>query len=359
MTIKVFEAFAGIGTQRMALKNIGVDHEVVAISEIDKFAIQSYEAIHGETRNLGDIEQLQAEDIPNHDLFTYSFPCQDLSLSGGLKGFQKGTRSNLLFECKKVIEHKKPQYLLMENVKNLVGKRFKTEFDGWLSWLESQGYTNYWEVLNAEHFGVAQPRERVFVVSVLNNVDTYEFPSGGKSGARLSDVLEDEVADKYFLSDKIQERFRRTKEDNVGVVGTTKPEFRTIGQRDHVYGTEGVMGTLMASDYKQPKQIVVKGVAMRGRYNKDGKIEQQLEMRKDAVANTITTVQKDSMVADMEDEVVRKLTPLETWRLMGIDDSDFYKVEKAGVSDTQLYRQSGNSIVVPVLEGIFSKLFLD
>ncbi|MBS4461219.1 DNA (cytosine-5-)-methyltransferase, partial [Aerococcaceae bacterium zg-B36] len=138
MVLKVLEAFAGIGTQRMALRNLGIPHEVVAIFEIDKFAIKSYEAIHGKTLNLGDISKIKEEDIPEHDLFTYSFPCQDISLAGYQKGLSQGskTRSSLLWECKRVIESKKPKYLLMENVKNLVGKKFKTDFDKWLEYLE-------------------------------------------------------------------------------------------------------------------------------------------------------------------------------------------------------------------------------
>ena len=132
--IKVFEAFSGIGTQRMALRNIGVEHEVVAIAEIDKFAINSYEAIHGETNNLGDISKIKTEDIPDHDLFTYSFPCQDISVAGKGLGLDEGsdTRSGLLWECQKVIAVKKPKYLLLENVKNLVGKKHKHNFDKWL-----------------------------------------------------------------------------------------------------------------------------------------------------------------------------------------------------------------------------------
>ena len=141
LTLKVFEAFAGVGSQRMALRNLGIEHEVVAIAEIDRFAIASYEAIHGKTLNLGDISQIPTEDIPDHDLFTYSFPCQDISVAGNQAGLDMGagTRSGLLWECQKVIVTKRPKYLLLENVKNLVGKRHKANFDLWLEWLVAQG----------------------------------------------------------------------------------------------------------------------------------------------------------------------------------------------------------------------------
>ena len=143
--LRVFEAFAGYGSQRMALRNLGIEHEVVAISEFDKYADASYQAIHGETWNMGDITKIDVNDVPDHDLFTYSFPCQDISIAGKQKGFEKGgeTRSGLLWECEKVIRAKRPKYLLMENVKNLVSKKFLPGFEEWLSALEELGYTNY------------------------------------------------------------------------------------------------------------------------------------------------------------------------------------------------------------------------
>ena len=105
--IRVFEAFAGYGSQSMALRNLGVNYEVVAISEIDKYAIQAYEAIHGKVNNLGDISKINVDDIPDHDLFTYSFPCQDISVAGKMEGIEKGqTRSGLLYECERIIEGK-------------------------------------------------------------------------------------------------------------------------------------------------------------------------------------------------------------------------------------------------------------
>lgn len=202
--IRVFEAFSGIGTQRMALRNLGIEHEVVAIAEIDKYALKSYEAIHCDCPNLGDISKIETTDIPDHDLFTYSFPCQDISVAGKQAGLDMngGTRSGLLWECQKVIAAKKPKYLLMENVKNLVGKKHKPNFDKWLEWLEGQGYTNYWQVLNAKDFGVPQNRERVFCVSILGDHEPYIFPEKQELTIRLKDILDDEVDEKYYLSEE-------------------------------------------------------------------------------------------------------------------------------------------------------------
>ena len=167
--LKVFEAFAGVGSQHMALRNLGIDYEVVGVSEIDKFAHQSYEAIHGETKNFGDISKLQPEDLPDFDLFTYSFPCTDLSSAGKQRGFEKGsgTSSSLLWECQRLIEGKKPKALLLENVKALNSAKFRDGFHSWLSFLRGLGYTNYYGVLNAKDFGLPQNRERIFVVSIL------------------------------------------------------------------------------------------------------------------------------------------------------------------------------------------------
>ena len=188
----------------MALRNIGVPYEVVAIAEIDKFAIKSYEAIHGKINNLEDISKIRVEDIPDHDLFTYSFPCIDISLAGKQQGFEKnsGTRSGLLWECERIIKAKKPNYLMLENVKNLVGKKFIDGFNEWLKVLEDLGYTNYWQVLNAKDYGVPQNRERVFVISILGEHKPFVFPEKEPLLTRLKDVLEDIVDEKFYLSDE-------------------------------------------------------------------------------------------------------------------------------------------------------------
>lgn len=246
--LKVFEAFAGYGSQSIALRNLGIEHEVVAISEIDKYVLKAYYALHDKSiPNLGDISKIKVEDIPEHDLFTYSFPCQDISVAGKTQGIERGkTRSGLLYECEKIIEAKRPKYLLMENVKNLVGKKFKGDFDKWLDYLEGLGYTNYWKVLNDKHYGVPQNRERVFVVSILGKHEPYEFPTPIPLTTRVKDLLEDEVEDKYYLSEKVQERFKQQYLDDGtrNVIGTTAPDFRTIGQRDLVYGRNAeVMGS--------------------------------------------------------------------------------------------------------------------
>lgn len=301
--IKVFEAFAGIGTQRMALERLGIEHEVVAIAEIDKYAIKSYEAIHGEVSNLGDISKIKTEDIPDHDLFTYSFPCQDISLYGKGLGLDagSGTRSGLLWECQKIIAGKKPKYLLLENVKNLVGKKHKHNFELWLDWLSEQGYKNYWKVLNAKDYGIPQNRERVFCVSILGEHTPYEFPEKEELKTEFRDCL------------------------------TSSPRY--LDERDYrkVYGLGATyrFGGYVAPDNKTEYGTIT------ARYG---------------------AVSGNSM--KFKDQGgYRYLSPQECWRLMGIHDSAFDKAQASGVSEAQLYKQAGNAIVVDVLEAIFRNLF--
>ena len=390
--LRVFEAFSGYGSQSLALKRLGIEHKVVAISEIDKYAIKAYYALHDNNiPNLGDISKIDVADIPDHDLFTYSFPCQDISVAGKTKGIVKGeTRSGLLYECEKIIEAKRPKYLLMENVKNLVGKKFKPQFDEWLEYLEGLGYTNYWKVLNAKDYGVPQNRERVFVVSILGEHKPYKFTDKIPLDKCIADILEDEVDEKYYLSDEIQKRFKITNQ-NKNIIGTTKPDFRTIGQRDLVYSKDGVMGSLVATDYKQPKQIAeinqvgmldIKGnEQVRRVYGDNGisptlntmqggnrqpkiiceqRSDEGLRFFKDNICGTIRTINSGGDKRVIEGDFrIRKLTPRECFRLMGMRDDDIDKIQAAGISNTQQYKMAGNSIVVDVLEAIFKNLFME
>ncbi|WP_295137202.1 DNA (cytosine-5-)-methyltransferase [uncultured Catenibacterium sp.] len=174
--LTVNELFAGIGAFRKALIRLGIPHEIVGISEIDKYAIKSYNAIYGDTRNYGDISKVEKLDYA--DLWTYGFPCQDISVAGQLKGIVKGeTRSGLLYEVQRLLAQAQsddalPKYLIMENVKNLVSKKFRVDFDSWLEWLDQLGYNSYWQVLNAVDYGIPQKRERESSASVFERILT-------------------------------------------------------------------------------------------------------------------------------------------------------------------------------------------
>lgn len=211
--IRVFEAFAGYGSQAMALKRLQSDFpgkvafEFVGISEIDKYAIAAYNAVHGDTLNFGDISKIDWAQVPDFDLFTYSFPCQDISTAGKQKGFIEGSgsRSSLLWECRRAIEAKRPRFLLMENVKALVQKKFMPEFQRWIDTLADLGYTSFWQVLNAKDFGIPQNRERVFMVSILGDA-TFEFPKPFPLTKRLRDVLKENVPEEFYLRDERVQR---------------------------------------------------------------------------------------------------------------------------------------------------------
>ncbi|MGL4646038.1 MAG: DNA cytosine methyltransferase [Cetobacterium somerae] len=362
--LKVIELFAGVGSQTQALKNIGVKHEVVGIAEIDKYAISSYMQLHGETHNFGDISKI--DNLPGVDLWTYSFPCQDLSVAGKGAGIKEGTRSGLLFEVERLLEvSEKPRYLLMENVKNLVGKKNKPDFDRWCKKLEELGYTNYWQVLNAKDYGVPQNRERVFMVSILGEHKPYIFPGKEELKIRLKDVLETEVEDKFFLSEEYMQRFLKSKpisDTDIKIIGTTVGTGEGTNCRHWVHSTDGIIGALSATDYKQPKQLLIKNATKKGytEATPGDYINLQFpesETRRGRVQKEVsaTLMCNDSNGVLEQDFKIRKLTPRECWRLMGWKDEEFDKVQ--GISNSQLYKQAGNGIVVTVLEKIFKNMF--
>ena len=401
----------------------------------------------------GDVYNFEVEDDNSyvvHNVIVHN--CQSFSLSGKLEGL-KGT-SGLLLECEKFIEINKPKVLLLENVKNLVGKQFKPDFDNWCDILDKLGYNTYWEVLNAKQFGVAQNRQRVFALSIRKDVDCgYEFPEGFPLQTRLKDVLEEEIDPKYYLSDEIVARLKAKMpsiDSDIKIVGSTKGEGNTrLGQRDECYSTDGIIGCLAATDYKQPKQIAIPELdclgmldikgneCIRRVYNSDGlyptlttmaggnrqpkileepivceqRSDEGLRYFKDNVCGTLRTIDScgdkriiepllikeatkkgyaeaydgDSVNLEqpnsqtrrgrvgtqiantlmtscaqgvVEGYRIRKLTPKECWNLMDFDADAFDKV-RPYISDSALYKQAGNSIVVACMEHIFNNLDID
>lgn len=446
----------------------GIDFELVNYCEFDKYASKSYSLIHNvsETMNLGDITKVNIEDLEPYsaDLITYGFPCQDISNAGKQRGFEHDgqlTRSGLFFYAAAIIGRIQPKVAICENVKALTGKKFTKEFETVLQTLEDMGYKNYWQVLNAKDYGIPQNRERVFIVSIRNDIDKkYEFPAPIKLELRLKDILEKQVEEKYYLSEKMIAGFLKHNEkhnkkgtgfiwkpktdedisnclranaslnatDNSIVVreATKKgyaeaqaydsinleqpnsktrrgrvgkqqantlttscnqavvepfivasrgrnpenPSDRTAGspteqrlevnmqgisncltsvQKDNLVVESQVLVPKRTEYGKQIRKLYESGMIKESRHNMT-----ELRPRQDGVSNTLTTVQKDNYVIEPGLRI-RKLTPLECWRLMGFDDEDFYKAEKVN-SNTQLYKQAGNSIVVNVLEAMFDNL---
>lgn len=562
--IRILECFAGLGACSKALTNLGIEHEIVDAIEIDKYAVQSFNAVHG--TNFGPQDIIKWDKDIEADLIMHGSPCQDFSVAGKNAGGDKGsgTRSSLMYETLRIVEKVKPKYVIWENVKNLLSKKHRHNFDAYLEAMERLGYHSQYQVLNAKDYGVPQNRERVFTVSIRNDLDVdFKFPEPQELTIRLKDVLEPQVDEKYYLSDEQTKRLKMT-------------TYNTGSEKVRVQDTDGEARTLCARDYKDPKCVRVGGlydsesqkhqagsvydpngisatlstmqggnqepiiVASRGRNPENPsdrsagqKLEQrlepntqgitntitsvqkdnyvaepaalrtvrnefakrirkdyesgrvkarrsdmkQIEPRKDGIANTLTSVQKDNYIAEptplqrkvcneaikhglvepndaieytysnarlkeigggfikkqnMKDNNVmstlkcnpqqigvcvdgvairtanrqgydmasdgdgvdlsypqsktkrgrvghgisktlmgadcmgtidnyriRKLTPKECWRLMSFDDSDFDKAKASGVSDSQLYKQAGNSIVVKVLEGILRNLLID
>lgn len=419
--IKLFEAFSGYGSQHMALKKI-CNVESVGISEIDPDVIVSYAAIHHTKRfeelyskgvkdisqakiwlksrnigfdfsknkssidrmshdkinrlvaacvaskNYGDISLVNKKKLSDSiDIFTYSFPCQDISVAGKMQGLSEdsGTRSSLLWQCKEFIEINKPKFLLMENVKNLVGKKFINDYNLWLEELEKLGYKNYWKVLNAKDYGVPQNRERVFCVSIREDVDLeYIFPKPIKLGKRLKDALEDNVDDKYYYNNEraneliriiINKYNKKTiipcdstlnqpKELEVSNCITARYDAGIQNQRS--------IGVAIVEPIIEPQQFRLGGIFD----DEKGKHQAGSVWDKDGLAPTLDTMQGGWRQPMITDEFkIRKLTPRECWRLMGVSDKDFDQAEKHN-SNSSLYKQAGNSIVVDVLEHLFKNL---
>lgn len=194
--MRYLSLFSGIGSPETALRNLGIEYELVGFSEIDKYATESYCAIHhvDKSLNLGDITKIDIESLPKDiDLITHGSPCQDFSVAGKNKGGDLGTdtRSSLMWNTVAICEQVQPKYVVWENVKNVLSAKHRHNFDKYLDEMERIGYNNFYKVLNAKNFGVPQNRERIFVISIRKDLGQgFEFPEGYDNGIRLKDVLE-------------------------------------------------------------------------------------------------------------------------------------------------------------------------
>ena len=449
--LRVFTSFSGYDSQCLALRRLDIPFELVGWSEIDKYAIQAHDVLFPEAkgRNYGDISKIDWAQVPDFDLFTYSFPCTDISNAGQQKGLEKGsgTRSSLLWECEKAIRVKKPKYLLMENVSALVSQKFLPYYEEWRRLLVSLGYESWSKVLNATDYGVPQNRERIFMVSILGGGSFY-FPEPMPLNRCLGDVLEEDVDEKYFLSDRMltfltshnEERIKKGYGANFSVNNitdvaktiTTKPDSRPESNyikqpiclnskvngkqpslTDRVYSAAATavatgfhplvcIGSAQKNAYKgsvkEPSPTITAACGMGGGQTpmvlmvaeklqrmaeksrgeeigitidadgnlrphrmdkaKSGVSEYQTE-KDTSVASTLISARPNNVYGESTDYRIRKLTPRECLRLMDVDDSDIDKLMAAGISNTQLYKMAGNSIVVNVLYHIFRKMFVN
>lgn len=239
--IMLIELFAGVGSQAMALRDLGADFEHYRVVELDKYAIKSYNSIHGTEFPKMDITQIHGSDLGIEDvekftyLMTYSFPCQDLSVAGKQKGMAKGsgTRSGLLWEVERLLNEVEnlPQVLLMENVPQVHGKKNIEDFQNWISFLESKGYSNYWQDLNAKNYGVAQNRNRCFMVSILGDWK-FTFPEPIELKRVMKDYLEDVVDEKYYINNEKAQKLIQKLIDNGTLQNTIPTDRQTDRQTD-------------------------------------------------------------------------------------------------------------------------------
>ena len=371
--MKVLSLFSGIGAFEKALDYLHIKYELVNYCEIDKYASKAYSLIHNvpESMNLGDITKVDTSKLPKDiDLITYGFPCQDISLSGLQKGFEHNgelTRSGLFFEALRIIEDTKPKIAIAENVKNLVSKRFTKEFGIVLNSLEAAGYNNYWQVLNAKDYGIPQNRERVFIVSIRKDVDNglFHFPIPFELKLRLKNMLEDEVDEKYYLSDKMIEYISFTGTKNFKNpdcrinLDVARPLTTEHGKRA---GTTNYICKELPDNfdlqYLKIKTNNKKGFDEAYEGDSVNLAHPNSKTRRGrvgkGVAQTLDTSCNQGVVVPFLK--IRKLTPKECFRLMGFEDDCVDVLIANGISNTQLYKQAGNSIVVDVLEEIFVEM---
>ena len=372
--MKIIELFAGIGACSKALEKIGIDLEIIDAVEIDKYAIKSFNAIHNTDFEVQDIRKFNRyyEDI---DLICHGSPCQDFSIAGKQQGGDKnsGTRSSLMYETIRIVKDIRPKYVIWENVKNILSKKHVHNFNNYLDIMDSLGYNNYYQILNAKDYGIPQNRERIYTISISKGIDkiNFRFPEKEELKIRLKDLLENKVDEKYYLDETKIKNYTRDF-DSTESCGVNIPTLMQVGKLDikghdsikRIYSDEGISPTLtdMQGGNRQPK-VMIKNATKKGY---DEAIEgdsvnlqyPNSKTRRGRVGKQISqTLQcNDSMGVVDENIRIRKLTPLECWRLMGFDDEDFEKAKNTGNSNTQLYKQAGNSIVVNVLEKIFKNL---
>ncbi len=347
--LRVLELFAGIGACSKALERMCIEHEIADAVEIDKFAIKSFNAIHNANFEPQDICEWD-KDI-EVDLIMHGSPCQSISLAGLQHGADKGsgTRSSLMWETVRIVEKLKPKYVIWENVKNLLSKKHIHNFNAYLETMSELGYTNYYQVLNAKDYGIPQNRERVFTISILGN-KSFKFPPKQELKLKLKDMLEDVVDEKYYLSDKAIEGRLHTNYQKY------KLEENCVNDKD-IHPTilarfEGAP-TLLKEEYLPIKNNTKKSYLEA--YEGDGvNISSRMKYQRGNV-QTLTTSGGNDRGVVATDLRIRKLTPKECWRLMGFDDEDYERAAKVN-SNTQLYKQAGNSIVVNVLVNILTNL---
>lgn len=386
--LKVFTTFSGYDSQCLAFRKANIPFELIGWSEIEKRAIDAHNILFPEfnDRNYGDIRKIDWEHVPDFDFFTYSSPCQSFSISGLKTGGEEGsgTKSSLLWECKKAIEIKRPKYLMLENVKNLVGSKFFPTFQKWLDFLSSLGYTSYWKVLNGIDYGVPQARERVFVISILNPEHEFKWSQPIKLKTCLNDylqkpkdvpkecyvsqnfvddfILNNEYISKFagetwddtcqeYINDKEQEIFKSKKGKQTNYVNKVVKDF----DEDFDVNLFGeTSNDLEIGDFGQILQI--------GNLREDRKVFSNPQRTRifspKGVSPTLTMGDGFYiLVKENGSYRIREITGFERMKLMGVDDVDIQKLLDSKLfNNTKLKYLAGNSIIVDVMSAFYKNI---
>lgn len=415
--LRIISLFSGIGAFEKALKRLEVPTKIIRYCDVDKWASKAYSLIHQvpETLNLGDIQQVDLHAIPDCDLLTWGFPCTNLSIAGLQEGLQyecqtcqmsfsfekmgdtyvcpfcrssairSVNQSGLYMEGLKFLLAKKPMYSIIENVKALTFKKNQKILNKILQDLDNAGYRNYYQVLNAKHYGIPQNRERIFIVSIRKDIEQdFSFPEPFHNGLLLKDFLETDVDEKYYLTGNYLAWWIRNKEFQLKKKYSSldadiancltarmyaswngnfisKLDKRTTSIYESLSIEEVLNGKEDAAMLTERRTEEAKKIRReyKEKYGKDytPRRAKELVPRKDGMSNCLTaTPSREHLVLEQKKQRIRQLTPAECFRLMGFDAEDCHICQQAGILDSHLYKMAGNSIVVNVLEEIFKVL---
>ena len=334
--LRIFDATEDIGTLSLALQHLGIDHRIKGVLESDAVTNQVHQHLHGKVKTYTDSE---VELIPTFDLLGYRLSTRDL------KGIQL-EEENLIINkptshfclTYSLIKKQKPRYLVMETTKQLIGKSNHEFFETWLSWLKMLGYQTSYQVLNTKDYNLPQDRERLFVISILNPKRDFEFPISQLRTQTFRSCLDEKVDDSYYL----YQRFnwfpsQLLKKETVHPIGyfssSTNPSKHSMSQT--IYSLTGLCPALPANDYKRPIKVLLTPIIQVSQMNEN-------RFKSESIP--------------FQTKVVRKLTPKECFRLMGMTDEIYNKMNELELSNTKLYLLSGNSNILPIWEGILKNL---
>lgn len=325
-TIKIFEAFAGYGSQVLAMERAQIPYSSVGISEIKPEAIKAYRALHGYVRNYGDITQIDWMHVPDFDFFTYSFPCTDISRIGYQAGMASGsgTHSSLLWECEKAIVAKRPKWMLMENVRDILSNKFFDDFKRWMSLLDVLGYNNYYKCINAKDY-IPQNRERVFMVSIRKDID-----------------------EGFMFNELHDSTNTKTVSDILLPIAPLSSYLQGLSYRNF-------MRLIRLDDLDNDRNLFLFG------HSRDAKGGARnfhnIDCAHCCTTGSVGGGNVGMYVYSSTDNSVRKLTAFEQMRLMGLDDTDINKLFFSGLSPHQIADLGGNGIVVDVLCDIYHNIW--